>query len=114
MSVRIHLQTFDSLDKEHLKGIENVLILQRNRIYSPVHSLAFIYDPLYKRLRQYLIQSFGSPFTEMDSDYISDSHNALEMLQDNEEYGEVLMYEYMGFSVKPDNLFSNYLLGIQA
>ena len=84
--------------------LDRSLIYNWKRIYSPVHSLAFMCDPHFFEMRKHCDQKHGSEFTGMGTDVFHASHDALKILSDDAMHEQLLMGEFMDFSVQPNRL----------
>lgn len=54
LSVRIHIHDHKAVSDDQRKKLDELFLRQWNRIYSPLHSLAFKCDPLYQSLNTHV------------------------------------------------------------
>lgn len=107
LSVRIHIHDHDAICDDDRMKLDAMFLRQWNRIYSPIHSLAFKCDPLYKTYAARVEESYRRGFIDMDHDIIINCHEATDMLKDDQKHGEQVMHEFMDYCVKPYHLLDN-------
>ncbi|KAI0561490.1 hypothetical protein FGB62_80g00 [Gracilaria domingensis] len=87
--------------------IEMSLIRRWDRIYSPVHALAFQCDAYYFEFRDYVTIHFGAALLELNKGSLTDQcHNGIEDLAQDEEHWQLLFADYLEFCINPGSLLA--------
>lgn len=78
------------------RSIESSLVRRWNRIYSPVHSLAFACDPTYFKLRQDMGGKYGIYFIGLGNEDINlKCHEALRSISSCDDEENTLLNQFM-------------------
>ncbi|KAI0560775.1 hypothetical protein FGB62_100g17 [Gracilaria domingensis] len=87
--------------------IEMYLIRRWDRMYSPVHALAFQCDAYYFEFRNYVTIHFGAALLELNKGSLVDQcHNAIEELARDEEHSQLLLAHYLEFCINLGSLLA--------
>lgn len=101
-------ETRFGLDKEDAEHVLQCLLYRWNRIYSPVHALAYFCDPYFFQMRDDVEKWTGTDALQLGKGSLrSQCRTALVDLADgNEELSTKLCNEFMQFSAKPHSSLS--------
>ncbi|PXF49971.1 hypothetical protein BWQ96_00131 [Gracilariopsis chorda] len=82
--------------------LESSLYLRWDRVYNPVHALAFHCDPYYNDIRSHISLHFGTSSLELNKGAVTEQcHSALETLARDKCHFQSLLGEYLELRVNP-------------
>lgn len=75
--------------------LDEKLVRQWKRIYSPVYALSFHCDAFYDALRAKVEDDYPENFIDIGNDLTLDCQAATDLLKDSKDHSEKLMHEFM-------------------
>lgn len=88
--------------------IDVKLLYRWNRIYSPVHALAFACDPFYSDLRTNFSNKYGVELMELGKGaFNGQCHEAINLLSKDTAHNKELMVEFMRYTLSKDAMLAS-------
>lgn len=104
LNVQIHIDNMRITFGSKYEKIHSEFIRHWQRVYSPVHSLLFMCDPLFNNLRKIVAKKYPRSFINMGNDLVQQCHHALELISNDNDHHKNILEEYMSYCVAPSSV----------